>query len=303
MSMDLRQIEAFRAVARGGGFSRAARAMGVGQPSLTRSVARLEAALGFALFLRGQGTARLTPEGEAFLREVERVFTGLDRLRIAASEIRDFGTGRLRVACLTAFASGLVPRALSRFTRAFPDATVSLQVRPSTTVYEWVTDRRCDLGFASPRAGFPGVEEEPLISLPGRLAFRRDHPLARGTGPVGPRDIAAEPFLAHALEDGPRHSADSAFEAAGVAPRTRIETQYGATLCALVAEGLGVAVVNPVVLRDYAMLPIASRPFEPAVTFTAQVIRPRGDAPSRLAQAFVDYVRAEAREIEAGAEG
>ena len=146
--MDLKQIDVFRAVAQHGGFSRAARALGVGQPSVTRSIARLEADLAFALFTRGQGAARLTPEGEAFLREVARSFAGLERLRSAAQDIRNFGNGRLRVACLVAMSSGVMPRALRRFLDNFPEATVSLQVRPSTTVYEMggvppMPDRLC----------------------------------------------------------------------------------------------------------------------------------------------------------------
>lgn len=135
MGLEPRQIEVFRAIARHGGFPRASRVLGIGQPSLTRSIARLEASLGFPLFLRDQGAARLTPEGAAFLREVDRAFIGLDRLRVAAEDIRNFGTGRLRIACLTALSGGLLPRALRRFLAQFPEATVSLQVRPSSTVY------------------------------------------------------------------------------------------------------------------------------------------------------------------------
>lgn len=292
--MELKQIEAFRAVARHGGFSRAARALDVSQPSLTRSVARLESSLGFELFLRGQGSARLTPEGEAFLREVERAFTGLDRLRLAAQDIRNFGTGRLRIACLPALASGLMPRALRRFMEQFPEATVSLQVRPSTTVYDWVATGQCDLGAAAPRSGFPAVEEETLLALPGVLVVPRGHRLARLRRPATPRDLEDEPFLALALEDGTRHAADDAFKAAGNPPRMRLETQYGATLCAMVATGLGVALVNPLVAEDHAVFPIMVRPFAPEVVFTSRLLWPRGGAHSRLAEAFACILREEA---------
>lgn len=293
--MDLRQIEAFRAVARHGGFSRAARALAVGQPSLTRSVARLEAAIGFPLFLRGQGAARLTSEGEAFLREVERAFTGLDRLRVAAEDIRNFGTGRLRIACLPALSGGVMAGALSHFLRDRPEATVALQVRPSTTVYEWVATRQADLGLAAPRSGFPAVEEEEFLSLPGVLVVPRGHRLARRRRPVGPREVAAEPFLALALEDGTRHASEEVFRTAGLEPRIRIETQYSATLCRLVAAGLGVALVNPLVAADEARaLGIVALPFEPAVPFRYLLLRPRGGGRDRLGEAFAAELAAHA---------
>jgi DNA-binding transcriptional LysR family regulator len=285
--MDLRQVEAFHAVARHGGFSRAARALDIGQPSLTRSVARLEASIGFPLFLRGQGAAQLTAEGEAFLREVERAFSGLERLRLAAQDIRNFGSGRLRLACLPALAGRVMSNALAQFLHSRPTATVSLQVRPSTTVYEWVATRQADLGLAAPRSGFPAVEEAEFLNLPGVLIVRSGHRLARRRGVVGPREIAEEPFLALALEDGTRHSSEAVFRTAGVEPRIRLETQNSATLCRLVASGLGVAIVNPLVAADEARgLPIVALPFEPAVRFRYLLLRQRGGGRDRIAETF-----------------
>ncbi|MDB5415708.1 MAG: LysR family transcriptional regulator [Rubritepida sp.] len=293
--MDFRQVESFRAVAQHGGFSRAARALAIAQPSLTRSVARLEAAIGFPLFLRGQGAARLTPEGEAFLREVDRTFTGLDRLRIAAQDIRNFGTGRLRVACLPALSGGLMADALARFLRGRPEATVSFQVRPSSTIYEWVASRQADLALVAPRSGFPAVEEEEFLSLPGVLVVPRGHRLARLRRPIGPQDVAEERFLALALNDGMRHAAEEAFRSAGITPRLQLETPYSATLCRLVAAGLGVALVNPLVAADEAKgLAITALPFLPKVNFRYLMLRPRGGIRDRLSEAF-------AAELQAGA--
>lgn len=295
--VDLKQIEAFRAVARHGGFTRAARVLDIGQPSLTRSVARLEATLGFALFRRGSGAARLTTEGEAFLREVDRAFTGLDRLRLAARDIRDFGTGRLRLACLTAAASGLMPRTLRRFSALFPEVTFSLQARPSSMVYDWVATRHCDLGLAAPRSGFPAVLEEPLLCLPGVVALPRGHRLGRLRRALTPHDLAGEPFLSLALEDGTRHAADDAFRAAGVPLRMRVETPYGATICAMVAEGLGVALINPLVAEDHAGLPISFRRFAVPVPFRSNLLLPRETGGDRLSEAFARLLREEAAAV------
>jgi DNA-binding transcriptional LysR family regulator len=122
----------------------------------------------------------------------------------------------------------------------------------------------------------------------------RGHRLGRLRRPGTPRDLAGEAFLALALEDGTRHAADDAFKAAGLTPRMRLETQYGATLCAMVAAGLGVALINPLVAEDHATLPLVARPFAPEVIFTSGLLRPRGGAPSRLAEAFVAVLREEA---------
>ncbi|MDB5644343.1 MAG: LysR family transcriptional regulator [Methylobacterium sp.] len=81
-------LDLFRAVMRHGGMTRAAAMLGIGQPHVSRAMAQLEAELGLTLFLRGHGSALPTPEGEAFAREVEGTYAGLEHLRQAAREIR-----------------------------------------------------------------------------------------------------------------------------------------------------------------------------------------------------------------------
>ena len=80
-------IDLFRAVMRHDGMTRAAEALGIGQPHVSRAIAQLEADLGFPLFVRGHGSALPTREGEAFSREVERTYAGLDQLRQAGRQM------------------------------------------------------------------------------------------------------------------------------------------------------------------------------------------------------------------------
>ncbi|RQR51535.1 LysR family transcriptional regulator [Burkholderia sp. Bp9140] len=293
MSMEARQIEAFRAAAIHGGFTRGAEALGITQPALTRSIARLEAGIGFPLFERGHGPARLTPEGAAFLQEVERRFVAVDQLRRIAQDIRNFGTGRLRITCMQVFANGVIPGALQRFRQSFPEVTISLQVRPSATVYEWVTGGRCDIGIAGPKSGFLGVEEEPFMALAGVVAVPSGHRFARLKRPIVPADLDGEPFLALALEDGTRHVIDQIFADSHVHPAIQVETQYAETLCALVAKGLGVAIVNPVLAAEVAHLPIVLKRFEPRVRFESRLLWSASHPRTRIAEAFVACMREE----------
>ena len=112
--MNPAHLDLFRAVMRHGGMTRAAEVLGIGQPHISRAIAQLEAALGFALFVRGHGNAFPTPEGEAFAQEVAQTYAGLDHLQQAARRIRERGTGGLRVACQPSLAAGLLPLAIRR---------------------------------------------------------------------------------------------------------------------------------------------------------------------------------------------
>ena len=151
--MNPTHIDLFRAVIRHGGMTRAAAALGIGQPHVSRAIAQLEADLGFLLFVRGHGSALPTEEGEAFSREVERTYAGLDHLRQAACQIRELGIGPLRVACQPSLAARMVPRAIRRLSSACPGVRVSLHVPSPDTIWSWASTGQCDIGLVRPRSG------------------------------------------------------------------------------------------------------------------------------------------------------
>jgi len=177
--MNLSHVDLFRAVVRHGGMTRAAAALGIGQPHVSRAIAQLEAELGFLLFVRGHGSALPTEEGEAFAREVERSYAGLDHLRQAARQIRELGTGPLRVACHPSLAARLVPRAIHRLNSERPGARVSLHVPSPDTIWSWASTGQCDIGLVRPRSGYTGVACEHFLTVDAVCALPRRHPLAR----------------------------------------------------------------------------------------------------------------------------
>lgn len=294
--MNMRQLELYRAVMQHGGISRAAAALGVAQPNVSRAIAGLERDVGFALFQRQKQRLLPTIEGEAFYREVERGFAGLDRLNLAAADIRAFGTGRLRVACLLALALDLAPRALRRFVALFPEATVSFQARPSSQVWDYTAGGQCDIGFAGPKQGFPSVSARPFASAQGVAVLPHGHRLSRKRTLV-PADFAEERFLSLALEDPTRHVIDAAFAQAGVRRRLVFETQSGAMLCSMVAENLGVSIVNPIVVAYQRHRRLIVRQFSVSVPFISQLLVPTDRQISRLAASFVTQMEAERDEI------
>src|SRR6185369_11596181 len=159
--MNFRQIEAFRAVMLTGSMTEAAVSLGTSQPRISRLVAQLEAVTGFQLFIRGSARLQPTAEALAFYREVEHVFSGLTSLAQTAKNIKSFGTGHIRIACLPALALGFMPRVIKRFTDKHPDINISLQARSSSTVLEWTAAHQCDIGLAARGPEIKGVNSEP----------------------------------------------------------------------------------------------------------------------------------------------
>jgi DNA-binding transcriptional LysR family regulator len=265
-------IDLFRAVLRHGGMTRAAAALGIGQPHVSRAIARLEAELGFPLFVRGHGSARPTREGAAFAREVERTYVGLDHLADAARQIRELGTGPLRVACQPSLAAWVLPRAIRRLVAEHPGAQVALHIPGPDTIWSWVASGQCDFGLTRPRPGVPGVAAELFLTVDAVCALPRGHRLA-GQRTIGFADLAGEPMIAGAA-GAFQDAVEARFRAAGVVPYVPFLAQYTVARCGLVSEGLGLAIVDPVPARELTGLPIVLRPLAPRLPIETWLLRP-----------------------------
>lgn len=136
--MNLRDVDVFNAIMITRGAGAAAALLDTSQPAISRSLAKLEAELGFKLFDRIRGRLVPTREGELFHAEVKANLVGLDRLRLRAAQIKEVGTGTIRVASLSALGHGLVPCAIVAFSRKHPQVRISYQVRTSNVVRDLV---------------------------------------------------------------------------------------------------------------------------------------------------------------------
>ncbi len=269
--MNLRQVEAFRAVMMSGTVSRAAELLGVTQPAVSRCVSELEARVGFSLFDRVKGRLVPTPEGQLFFREVDASFVGLDRLRASAARIRDFGTGSIRVASLAALGSTLVPRAIRMFREEHPHVTISLTVASSSTVRDHVAAGQYDIGLAADEVDLSGVDHQAFGSFPGVCAIPAGHDLSR-LDVVTPADLDGVDYVALSPEDRARRRLDVELDAVGSKPRLVVETIYSSTICALALEGVGVGLVNPLSAEGFAERGVVFRPFKPDIIFRSHLL-------------------------------
>lgn len=284
--MNLRQVEVFRAVMTTGTTARAAEVLRISQPAVSKAVAEMERAIGFLLFHRVKGRLQPTAEGQILFREIEQTFTGLAHLRGAAARIRDYGSGELRIACLSALSTNVVPRALARFMARHPQVAVTFQARMSSVVRDLVASGQFDLGIVADEIDKTGVEVRPFARYRVALALPDGHPLA-ARDVIRPADLDGQPFIALAPEDTTRSEAEAAIAKAGSRPRIILETPYSTTICAMVAAGIGIGLVNPLTAEPFLGKGLILRPFEPAVHFRTLLILPPHRPPSRILQDFI----------------
>ncbi len=298
--INLRQVEAFRAVMLCGSVTAAAAMMGVTQPAVSRLLRDLQALLKLPLFeKRGAGLVP-TAAATALYTEVERSFVGLDRIAAAAEEIRTRRTGMLRIAALPALANGFLPRFAGRFVADRPNLNLALFGVISPLVIDWVLNLQCDLGFAEAAMAHAGLRTIPMPTLPRVAVLPKGHRLcARST--LRPRDFGGETFVSLTAGSAGGHLIDAVFAKHGVSRVLRLETPLSEIMCGLVSSGVGVAICDPFTADEFASRGVVSRPFLPRIDFEFAAVFAPQRSPSPVAEefveAFAEHVRAVAASL------
>jgi len=289
--LGLKHIEAFRAVMMSGSMTEASRRMHTSQPQISRLIGQLETITQFALFDRNG--SRLTPtlDGSRFFQEVEKTFVGLSALESAAEGIRSFGGDRLSVAAMPRLAGGLLTRIVASFKADYPDVMVSIHSGTAGAVNTWISSGFCDAGLAMLYSDVSGLRVEPVLTTDCVIVLPKGHRLAK-LKRIKPSDLAGENFVSFPVGSPPRDQIDQIFIAAGVERRTVVESDLGASVCGLVAAGLGVSLINPLAaLEESETSGVEVRPFSASVPVTLALLFPPYKGPNRLIDAFAEYAR------------
>ena len=149
MTMELRQLKAFLAVARAGTISRAAERLEVAQPSLSQQIRKLEEDLGVALFDRLRHGVRLTDAGMALRPRAERI---LAETELAAAELRaDIrrGVGRFAIGAIPTMAPYLLPEVVARIRRRHPACELEVREDLTENLVDALADERLDAAILS----------------------------------------------------------------------------------------------------------------------------------------------------------
>ncbi|MGW2228668.1 LysR family transcriptional regulator [Streptomyces formicae] len=243
--MDLLQLRYFQAVARYEHISRAAEELRVAQPSLSRTIARLEADLGTPLFDRQGRRIRLNQYGTIFLRHVERALSELDDGRRALADARDTGLGRVSVASETLLT---VSPLLGSFRAAYPRADVRLYQSNAEEMDRQLRAGEVDFCVASQPLNGANLDSIELAREEVLLAVPYGHWLD-GRESVTIREIADEPFVSTRRGHWQRALLDRLFEAEGLTPLLSCEGNEPAASQNMISAGLGIGLI-PAISRQ-----------------------------------------------------
>ncbi|MCC6472155.1 MAG: LysR family transcriptional regulator [Burkholderiales bacterium] len=285
------RIRSFIAVAELGGFRKAAAHLSISQPALTAHVKALEDRLGVRLLRRTTRQAALTPEGQFFLERAQR---GLGELNAAVEDLLQRAAaqrGRIVLGCTPSIACSVVPPALARFHRRYPQVKVALHDDRSEIIEQRLRAGELDLVVGPAPESTRDVEYTHLFEDPFLAIFPQGHALD-----ADPRVALAE-LLHHdliAIRSGLRMRTilklALAREGHELKPVQEVSSQF--TVCALVEAGLGVGMLPQLIVCALRRGNLRSaRIVAPEITRRIGVTTRRGSPPHYAARTFVTFLR------------
>lgn len=253
LDMELRHLRYFVAVADTCHFGQAAEQLHIAQPALSYAIRQLENELDATLFTRTTRRVSLTPAGEFLRAEAGRILAGVDEAERGVRRIAAGRTGLLRLGMTGTAAFSHLPRIARIVRRELPG--VALDIRSDVLTpdqCEGLRSGALDVGVLRPPAVGEDIEIRPIDLEQLVLAVSADHRLA--VEPVvAMADLRSEPFVGYASPDSAvNHAVARSCRSAGFVPHREYSAPSTAVLLALVAAGLGVAVV-PASVRALAL--------------------------------------------------
>jgi DNA-binding transcriptional LysR family regulator len=291
MGLDPRHLLAFRAVARRGGFGRAAREIGRSQPTVSLAIKALERELGLRLLDRSARGARLTAAGQALLDRAGPLLEELERL---PALLREGSAGRAEGPVRVGAGEGpvlyLLPRWLQAFRRRHPEIRVVVRNQPVEDTLAMLRSGELDFGLRSLERAPAGLEHRPALTFDRLLIGTRHHPALRPRRPMV-EDLAPHPFVMPWPRSTTRRLLERALRARGREPEVAVEAGGWAIIKRYVAAGLGIAVVPSFCLERADARTLAARSVTHLLGPDAYGIVMRRDRPlSRAARALVRLI-------------
>ncbi|HEX3107354.1 MAG TPA: LysR family transcriptional regulator [Terriglobales bacterium] len=246
--MEISQLEVFLAVAREGGFSRAAEKLYRTQSAVSQAIRKLEAEIGEPLFDRSTRDGVMTDAGQVLREYAERLLNLRENAREALGELRELQKGKLVVGA-NEFTALYLLRVLAEFRRLHPAIRIVVQRSLGSQIPDDVRRHNCEFGVLTYDPQDPELASVVVYSDELIFVVPPQHPLARESQ-VSIRQLGAESFVAHIVSSPYREKVIQAFEKHKTPLHMGVELPTLQAIKRFVAMGNGVAFLPEISVED-----------------------------------------------------
>ena len=291
MSVTLKQIRAFLAVAQAGSFTTAASQLHLTQSAVSVLISELETEFGLRLFDRTTRLVQLADAGRDFYPVAEKILADLHNALLSSKELVAKKRGRVSVAATPLMASILLPKVIGEYTALYPDIHVTLQDSLAGLIQQKVRDGTADFGIGTFERAGRELIAEPFMADTLVLACPAGHPLA-GKASVTWRALAGHPFISLTRDNSVGQLIRKCLADAGVEVHSAYEVSYLSTVVGMVDAGLGVAVLPSYAGPITRLYDIQIRKLvKPAIRREMSFITRQGKALSPAAESLKSFLK------------
>ena len=295
-------LRAFIAVCQRGTVTAAAQAIFRTQPQVSRLISELEAELGFALFVREGRRLVPTTRGVRFFEEAHRALAAFDDIERVVSELRAEKDAPIRVLAPPHAVHTIIPPAIALVRKKHPEFHVQIEILTRSSVGTWSAYRPFDIGIAALPFDLPWIVKEPFARTKMLMLVPKGHALANMPR-VSVGDTEKYPIVALQPSSFARQQMENEFKRLGIAPDIVCETQSVMSACQLVASGIGITPVDPLLLSAIGLTGVKAIEWDIPIYLEYCFFRPISGSASPLTQKFSAALQAVVTEICDGSTG
>jgi LysR family nitrogen assimilation transcriptional regulator len=300
--MDLRSLRYFQVVFELGSHSKAAEALRISQPAISRTVAQLEDELGRPLFTRKAHGVSPTETGRLLFERSQAILRQVENTK---AEIRGAGiglSGTLTLAVPPGAGHFLMPELIQRFRTSCPGAFLKVIAGYSSYIHEWLIRGRVDVAcLHGPllQRGFevmPLLDEEVfLVGRPDTFPFDRDYAEAS--------DLSRVPLILPGRPNSSRRILEETLSSLGISPLVAMEIDDTSMVRSLLMKGLGFSLLSQGAFLEYVERgELAALPFQPAMRWPLAMMLSTTRQRSPLVDFLIVTIRETAADLVASGE-
>lgn len=255
--MNLKQLEAFAAVAEEGSFSKAAKALFLTQPTVSAHISSLEKELGVRLFIRNTKEVNLSEDGKILYGYAKQMIILQKKIETTYDQTRKDGSHCIHIAASSVPSQYLLPQILARFSEKYPQEHFKIMETDSAKVVEQVVNGNVDIGFTGTVLDkkycqyIPFYKDELVVITPNTDRFRN---LKKSEGKAAEKEwIQNEPIILREEGSGTRKEAEKLLKKMGLdfdSLKIVASMENQETIKRSVSRGMGISIISRLAAGD-----------------------------------------------------
>ncbi len=288
--INARQLEVLCAVIELGTTAKAAELLAVSQPAVSNMIRHIETLAGFALFERERARLIPTPEARHIAQEAQHLFTQQRRIASIIEELRGGTTGRLSIVATPSIGQRILPQVIAKFLETRPKLNVSLDLGHTDQIANRLVSGQAELGLSISQPRHSALTVRPIAEAQLLCACPAGHELALSQT-VSIEALNHARHISYSGDTPLGQIIDAAFSSRGLERRYFFEVRHTMAALELVANGVGVALVDSFALAGRDVPGVVLRPINPVLELRAHSATSKLFPTSHVALQFQNFFR------------